>query len=219
MAMISVLTASTDASLHAAFRSTLAPSEGINLQGEVWEHAHLLSALVELKPHVLLLDEHCQGDEGALLLSQLHVFCPATKTILFCETCGHDELILAVMHGVKGLIQKSSEPNQWVKAILVVEAGEVWMNRSMLVDALDLLLHKVNNGNQVPESTPEILTKRELEIVRWVGQGMTNKEIARKLTISDTTVKTHLQHIFSKLNVKRRLLLPSSPLLPPASLL
>ena len=217
MAMISVLSASTDASLHAAFRSTLAPSEGINLQGEVWEHAHLLSALVELKPHVLLLDEHCQGDEGALLLSQLHMFCPATKTILFCETCGHDELILAVMHGVKGLIQKSSEPNQWVKAIQVVEAGEVWMNRSMLVDALDLLLHQVNNGNLLPESAPEVLTKRELEIVRWVGQGMTNKEIARKLTISDTTVKTHLHRIFNKLNIKRRLLLPTSPPLPPAS--
>lgn len=217
MAMISVLTASTDASLHAAFRSTLAPSEGINLQGEVWEHAHLLSALVELKPHVLLLDEVYQGGEVALLLSQLHVFCPATKTILFCETCGHDELILAVMHGVKGLIPKSSEPSQWIKAIQVVEAGEVWMNRSMLVDALDLLLHQVNNGNQVPESTPEILTKRELEIVRWVGQGMTNKEIARKLTISDTTVKTHLHRIFSKLNIKRRLLLPTPPSLPPAS--
>ena len=217
MAMISVLTASTDASLHAAFRSTLAPSEGINLQGEVWEHAHLLSALVELKPHVLLLDEYCQGGGGALLLSQLHMFCPATKTILFCETCGHDELILAVMHGVKGLIQKDSEPNQWVKAIQVVEAGEVWMNRSMLVDALDLLLHQVNNGNLLPESTPEVLTRRELEIVRWVGQGMTNKEIARKLTISDTTVKTHLHRIFNKLNIKRRLLLPTSPPLPPAS--
>ena len=85
MAMISVLTASTDASLHAAFRSMLAPSEGINLQGEVWEHAHLLSALVELKPHVLLLDEVYQGGEVALLLSQLHVFCPAIKIIYFAK--------------------------------------------------------------------------------------------------------------------------------------
>ena len=217
MAMISVLTASTDAMLHTAFRNTLAHSEGINLQGEVWEHAHLLSALIELKPQVLLLDEHCQGDDGSLLLSQLHMFCPATKTILFCETCGHDELILAVMHGVKGLILKSSEPKQWVKAIQVVEAGEVWMNRSTLVDALDLLLHQVNSGNQLPDSNAEALTKRELEIVRWVGQGMTNKEIARKLTISDTTVKTHLHRIFSKLNIKRRLLLPTPPPLPPAS--
>jgi DNA-binding NarL/FixJ family response regulator len=217
MATISVLTASTDATLHAAFRSTLVPSDGVNLQGEVWEHAHLLSAVIELKPQVLLLDEHCQGDEGALLLSQLHMFCPATKIILFCAICGHDELILAVMHGVKGLLLKTGETDQWGKAIRVVDGGDVWMNRSMLVDALDLLLHKVNNGNQVPESTQEVLTKRELEIVRWVGQGMTNKEIARKLTISDTTVKTHLHRIFSKLNIKRRLLLPTSSALPPAS--
>lgn len=217
MAMISVLTASTDASLHALFRSMLIPSESISLQGEVWEHAHLLGAVIELKPQVLLLDEHCQGDEGALLLPHLHVLCPATKTILFCETCGHDELILAVMHGVKGVILKSSESDQWVKAIHTVEAGEVWMNRSMLVDALDFLLHKVNKGNELPELTSEALTKRELEIVRWVGQGMTNKEIARKLTISDTTVKTHLHRIFSKLNIKRRLLLPNPPPLPPAS--
>src|SRR5436190_8464660 len=54
------------------------------------------------------------------------------------------------------------------------------------------------------ESKPEILTEREWEVVRWVGQGMTNKEIARLLTISDTTVKSHLQRIFSKLKVGRR---------------
>ncbi len=217
MAMISVLTASTNATLHAAFRSTLLSNEGVTVQGEVWEHAHLLSAVIALKPQLLLLDEDCQGDEGALLLPQLHVLCPATKIILFCATCGHDELILAVMHGVKGLVLKSSEPHQWVKAIQVVQAGEVWMDRSMLVDALDSLLHQVNNSRQLAESTPEVLTKRELEIVRWVGQGMTNKEIARKLTISDTTVKTHLHRIFSKLNIKRRLLLPSPPPWPPAS--
>ena len=217
MTMISVLTASTDATLHAVFRNTLVPSEGISLQGEVWEPVHLLSAVIELKPQVLLLDEHCQGGEGALPLPQLHVLCPATKIILFCATCGHDELILAVMHGVKGLVQKNSEPSQWIKAIQAVVAGDVWMNRCLLADALDVLLHKINNGKQLPESSPEVLTRRELEIVRWVGQGMTNKEIARKLTISDTTVKTHLHRIFNKLNIKRRLLLPTSPPLPPAS--
>jgi two-component system, NarL family, nitrate/nitrite response regulator NarL len=221
MGTISVLTASADAALHHSFRAALAQREGIRLQGEVWEAVHILNALHALAPTtVLLLDGHLQGgdDGGAALLAHLHVFSPATKTILFCPTCGHDELILAVMHGVKGLLLKTGEPDQWVKAIQVVDGGDVWMNRSQLVEALNLLLHQVSSGNELPESTSDALTKREWEIVRWVGRGMTNKEIARKLTISDTTVKTHLHHIFSKLNVKRRLLLPSSPALPHASM-
>jgi two-component system nitrate/nitrite response regulator NarL len=52
------------------------------------------------------------------------------------------------------------------------------------------------------------LTAREWEVVHWVSQGMTNKEIAKQLEISDTTVKTHLQHVFSKLAIRRRLQLP-----------
>jgi DNA-binding NarL/FixJ family response regulator len=221
MGTISVLTASADASLHQSFRAALAQREGIHFQGEVWEAAHILNALHVLAPTtVLLLDGQLKGgndhDGGAALLARLHVFSPSTKTILFCAVCGHDELVLAVMHGVKGLLLKTGEHDQWVKAIQVVDSGDVWMNRSQLVEALDQLLHQVGSGNELTDSASEALTKREWEIVRWVGQGMTNKEIARKLIISDTTVKTHLHHIFSKLNIKRRLLLPSSPSLPHA---
>ena len=75
----------------------------------------------------------------------------------------------------------------------------------MLTQALDNLCQKVHGINGPFLETQETLTDGEQEIVRWVIQGMTNKEVAARLGISDKTVKTHLSNIFSKLKVNRRL--------------
>lgn len=209
MSDITVLSTSADASFHASLRTVLNHHDGINLLDEVWDNdAQLLHVVRDLKPDVLLMDWQFQGGDEVSLLQRIQAASPGTKTILFCDFFGHHEVIEAIVHGAKGCIQKTSAPEQWLKAIHVIHGGDIWVDRKLLVEALEGLLPQALNKYHLFESKPEILTAREWEVIRWVGQGMTNKEIARQMIISDTTVKTHLQNIFSKLKVGRRMQLP-----------
>lgn len=211
MPNITVLNASADTSFHASLRTALDHQEEISLLDAVWDNeAQLLRVARDLKPDVFLMDRQFQGDDEAPLLPRIHAASPGTKTILFCDFFGHREVVEAIVHGAKGCIRKTSAPAQWLKAIRVIHGGDIWVDRKLLVQALEGLLHQSSNKFPSLESKPAILTEREWEVVRWVGQGMTNKEIARQMAISDTTVKTHLQHIFNKLKVGRRLLLPNA---------
>jgi DNA-binding NarL/FixJ family response regulator len=100
---------------------------------------------------------------------------------------------------------KTSQPKDYVKAIRGVYAGDVWVAREALVRVLDYLRRKMHQEREFFSGSWKNLTDREREVLKWTAHGMTNKEIARALGISNNTVKTHLQHIFSKCKVTRRL--------------
>ncbi|NVE00661.1 response regulator transcription factor [Massilia sp. BJB1822] len=204
MPKITVLCA--DAFVYTALRCDLAPCKEIELIDVALQpEQQLLELARTLQPDLLLLN----GDSDYIaLLTAMRFACPAVRTIVFYDFFGHREVIEAIAYGAKGCLQKTSDPAGWEKAIRLVHQGHIWLNRQLLVESLDWLLR--NNHDQPPlfESKPKRLTPREWEVLHWVGQGMTNKEIARQLAISDTTVKTHLQHVFSKLAVRRRLQLP-----------
>lgn len=206
---ITVLSVIADTSFHASLRTVLAHHDGITLLDSVWDNdAQLLHTVRDATPDVLLMDWQFRGGDEVSLLQRILAASPGTKTMLFCDFFGHYEVIEAIVHGAKGCIRKTSPPEQWLKAIHVIHGGDIWVDRRLLVDALDGLLHQAPIKFQSLESKPESLTTREWEVVRWVGEGMTNKEIARQMIISNTTVKTHLQNIYSKLKVGRRMQLP-----------
>lgn len=208
MSTITVMNISDDAILHESWRTALAPHADLSLIDEVRNTLQLQRITRSVTPDVFLLDWRFRFDDGSPLLPRIHMISPETKTILFCDVMGHREVVDATAHGVKGLVPKKSPPEQWLKAIRVVHAGDIWINRKLMAEALETLSHRPGHHNLLAELEPGILTKREWEVVHWVGTGMTNKEIARAMTISDNTVKTHLQHVFSKLKVGRRLCLP-----------
>ena len=208
MSTITVLDISNDIILHQSWRAALTSQADISLIDEVRNTLQLLRITRSLLPDVFLLDWRFQFDDGSPLLPRIHTISPKTKTILFCDVMGLRQVVDATAHGVRGLIPKKSPPEQWLKAIRVVHAGDIWINRKLMAEALEVLSHRPGHHNLLAELEPEILTKREWEVVHWVGLGMTNKEIARAMTISDNTVKTHLQHVFGKLKVGRRLRLP-----------
>jgi DNA-binding NarL/FixJ family response regulator len=85
-----------------------------------------------------------------------------------------------------------------------VSRGEVWIGRKELAFVLDDFLSRLEQAENAADHSATALSQRELEIADAVRLGLTNKEIARKMHISPTTVKTHLEHIFHKLNVSHR---------------
>ena len=212
---ITVLSSNTDTSFFTALHSLLDPREAMRLLDSGWRNGtQLLQIVRELKPDVVLMDGQLHDGNNSSLLLQIGAVSPGTKIILVFDFLNHPEVVAAIMQGAKGCICKSSSPTKWLRAIQATHGGDIWVDRKALVEGLSKLMHPELNPLHPFDSKPEILTSREREVVSWVGQGMSNKEIARKLLISTTTVKTHLQNIFSKLKVGRRIQLMQTHMSP-----
>lgn len=119
--------------------------------------------------------------------------------VLLLDTfCGRENLVSAVLRKkVSGIIMSKSESAQLKKAVKAVHKGEVWLDKNTFKS----ILHGINAMNGDKNS---LLSVREKEIVSLIGKGLRNKEIASRLNITETTVKTHLTRIFQKLNIKAR---------------
>jgi LuxR family transcriptional regulator of csgAB operon len=108
-----------------------------------------------------------------------------------------------------------------VRAICTTRSGELWVPRKLLTRLLENLRQRIDELQGSLSAMREALSDREQEVVLWAMQGMTNKEIAAQLGISAKTVKTHLQNVFRKLKVSRRVQLLRvplpAPLAPPVS--
>lgn len=124
------------------------------------------------------------------------------KIIVMGEADG-DISFKCIKSGVKGFIEQNISPNLLKKAIKVIYNGEVWFGRKTTSKVFEEFL-KLAPTRGHPESI-KCLSKREKEVLRLVAQGFKNRDIAESLYISETTVKTHLYHIFEKLGVEDRL--------------
>lgn len=194
---------------HALFREglgTLLARQGdIQVVGEAADGLQAISMVEALQPDILLLDVRMPELGGIEALPQIRKKSPRTKVLMISGFPENEFMVEALQRGAKGCVSKSASCNELVKAIRVTYAGEIWATRMVLAQALDSLRQKTQEVNAPFSETRETLTDREQEIVKWVIQGMTNKEVAARLGISEKTVKTHLSHIFSKLKVGRRL--------------
>lgn len=203
MSQITVLIADDHALFREGLRLVLAQENGIQVVGEATDGTQVLSMTETLRPDILLLNVRLPEVNGLDALLRIRAKSPGTKVLILPGYPEDDFTVKALQRGAKGLLSKTLTSADIVKAIRVTYAGELWAERKMLTQALDSLLQKVNAP--APEKMHEALTDREREIVTWVIQGMTNKEIAAQLGISDNTVKTHLSNIFGKLKISHRL--------------
>jgi len=107
----------------------------------------------------------------------------------------------ALKHGVAGIVLKESAPLQILDCIRRVTGGEQWIDQVIGRRTIDGMLRRQASA----ERAASVLTSRELEVVRMVARGLSNKEIADSLSISEGTVKSHLRAIFEKLDVSIRM--------------
>lgn len=118
--------------------------------------------------------------------------------LLLDTNCGMENIVAAVLtKKISGVLPSNSSTSHLKKAIRAVAKGEVWMDKKTFKN----ILHGVN---AIGKDTHTALSTREKEVVGLIGKGLRNKEVAQKLNISEPTVKSHLNRIFQKLNVKSR---------------
>jgi len=166
--------------------------------------AELLQVVRELQPDILLLDCGAHDQHQRSLLETIRTTAAHTKVILFFDCDAQDAIIDALEHGVRGCLLKTCSPECCLRAIRAVDGGDMWAGRKALAQLLDSLMAQVRAAQEPAVERIPGLTLRELEVVVRIKGGMTNKEVARQLGISETTVKTHLQHVFHKLHISRR---------------
>jgi DNA-binding NarL/FixJ family response regulator len=158
--------------------------------------------LSKRRPRVLLLDYEAMGLNREGMISQLRRAAPATRILVITKRSSEENAEQVLRAGASGLVGKEQEFGTLVRAIHAVAAGELWANRRTAAQALEHL-----TDASAPASGLEGLTKRELEITDGVASGLRNKEIARRLNISQATVKSHLNAIFRRLKIDGRLAL------------
>jgi DNA-binding NarL/FixJ family response regulator len=153
------------------------------------------------RPDVLVLDLRMPEGSGLDVLRAIAADKLECRTVLLTATVSDDEVVEAVRLGARGLILKESPPEALVDCVRRVFRGEQWLERETLARAFRRALDR----EAATRDAADALTPREIEIVRMVAQGLRNRAIAERLSISEGTVKVHLHNIYEKFAVDGRI--------------
>jgi DNA-binding NarL/FixJ family response regulator len=201
---ITVLIADAHALLRQRLSRSLAQHEDIQVVGDAANGRQVLSGVKALQPHILLLDVRMPKLGGLVGLPIIRAKSPRTKTLFLTDFFEEEFIARALQRGAQGCSLKTAPPIELVKAVRTTHAGELWAPRQFLSRVVESFRQRIDELQGPLSRMQEVLTDREQEVAAWAVQGMTNKEIAAQLGISAKTVKTHLQNVFRKLKVSRR---------------
>jgi len=192
--------------VRAGIRSIIERLPGMEVIGEAGNLFEGLEIISSQKPDIVLFELNLTEQASSDIIPQIIKASDTSRLILVTGTSNALVNQQAVENGVMGVVFKTQPPETLIKAIEKVNAGEVWLERSMIANVLSRLSR---NSKPVKISSAENnideLSEREKQIVRLIGQGFKNKKISTQLCISETTVRHHLTSIYSKLGVTDRL--------------
>lgn len=159
-----------------------------------------LNAVRRHKPDILVLDIQMPAKDGLVVLREMSKEKLPTRVVVLTATLGDEGLAEALRLGVRGLVLKELAPKLLVQCIRKVHAGELWLEKRTVSSALERLLQREAGKQEAVQA----LTSREIEIIKQLATGLRNSEIAKRLFISEGTVKMHLHNIYQKLGVDSR---------------
>ena len=196
---IRVLIADDHAIVRKGIRALLATEKGIEVVGEAEDGGEALAQARQLRPDVVLMDLVMPVMNGVDTIRQISDQLPDVRILVLTSFTGLDKIFPAIKAGALGYLLKDSSPEELVRAIRQVYQGNASLHPAV---ARKLLQELSEPSGRAPTEDP--LTDREKEVLRLVAQGRHNQEIADLLAISEATVRTHVSHILTKLELSSR---------------
>ena len=160
-----------------------------------------LQAVRKHQPDVLIFGLDRPGRDGLAVIREMRKEKLPNRVVVLTRELDEDDVVKLINLGVRGVVLKEMAAQLLVRCIRKVHAGGRWLETRSFGGALEKMVRREAGARQMAE----ILTPRELQVVRVVAGGLRNKAIAAKLFISESTVKIHLNHIFEKLHVRSRM--------------
>lgn len=203
-----ILVVDDHAILRQGLRMLVEAEPGFEIVGEAESGAAALALAASTQPDIVVLDIDLGTDNGLDLIAGLQAAAPASRILILTGLRDVEAHRKAFRLGARGLVAKEAAAHTLMKAIRKVHDGEIWLDRANTAQ----LLAELSRPAPSPAVNPEAakiakLSAREVEVTVMLSEGLSNKLIADRLSISETTVRHHLTSIFSKLGVPDRLAL------------
>jgi NarL family two-component system response regulator LiaR len=179
--------------------------EEIEIAGEARNGVEAVAQVRKLSPDVVLMDLVMPEMDGIEATRQIATLDPAPKVIVLTSFTEDEMVFPAIRAGATGYLLKDISPTELAQAIQAVHHGEVQLHPDITKKLLTQFVQPALEPAMVEHATaPDTLTARELEVLREIARGKSNRELALELGISEKTVKTHVSNILGKLHLDDR---------------
>ncbi len=188
-------------------KRVLEEESDLEIVGEAFIGSEAVRKVGETLPDVVLMDIAVPGMDGIAATRLIRKQNPGVQVIMLTVADDPKEVIPAIKAGALGYLLKDETPQQLIRAIRAVSHGEALLSSriaTILLREFQDFYHREEVSHGMDEKVYERLTDREIEVLNWVANGLSNKEIAQKLAIAERTVKNHISNIFQKLQVNDR---------------
>jgi two-component system, NarL family, nitrate/nitrite response regulator NarL len=200
--LIRILLVGNRAIFRSGLQALIENKPGLKVIGATGDRTEATAIAVERNPEIILL--HVDSDDDLDFLPKMVALARDSRVLVLSGMRNYEMYERAFCLGARGVLLTDISADALIKAIEIVHAGEIWIERAMVGNVLTKIL-RANEKPKFELNQFATLSKREREIIPFISQGLKNKEIAARLFLSEATVRHHITSIFTKLEVSNRL--------------
>jgi two-component system, NarL family, response regulator LiaR len=193
---LTILVADDHPVVRQGLKTFLALQPDIDVVGEAATGEEAVERAAELRPDIVLLDLVMPDLGGIEAAGRIREESPETKVIVLTSYAEDENVVPAIKAGVAGFLLKDVEPQELAEGVRRVHRGEAVLHPAIAARVLREVVE--------PQADRDVLTARELDVLRLLGRGLANKRIAQELGIAERTVKAHVSSILAKLGLTDR---------------